>query len=171
MNRFATGSALLAAAAAGTLAMTASPVAAATKWWAPQSAPLAAKTDGVVQGRAYGYHEIDQTSSGTRSHAEVRLYDNKPGGQSIYIELHTYVNAGYCLAPEYTSCDAQYYYYDDDESNRYSDASWSPFGWTLGTTGLPASADYARGSVHVCEDQNNEPDDCSGWGHSKGSAY
>ena len=172
-KRFTLACAIILSAALGAVVFFSSPVAAATKWWAPQSTPLKVVDDNtnVVQGRAYGYHEIDQTSSGTRSHAEVRLYDNRPGGQSMYIELHTYTNAGYCLSPDYVSCDAEYYFYDDDESDRWSDDSWSAFGWTLGTTGLPASADYARGSVQACEDQNNEPDDCSGWGHSKGSKY
>ena len=144
----------------------------AVKYWAAPATPLAAKTDGVTQGRAYGYHEIDQTSSGTRSHAETRIYDNKEGGDSIYIELHTYVNAGLCFAPDYTSCNQPYYYYyDKDQSSHWSDNSWSPYFWSLGTTAVPASGDYARGSVKVCEDQNNAPDDCSGFGHSKGTQY
>jgi len=143
----------------------------ALKYWAKPDTPLAAKTDGVTQGRAYGYHEIDQTDAGTRSHAETRIYDNREGGDGIYIELHTYVNSGTCVAPEYTSCSQAYYFYDDDQSNRWADNSWSPYHWTLGTTGLTATADYARGSVKVCEDQNNAPDDCSGHGISKGSKY
>lgn len=143
----------------------------AGKTWAPSTAPLAAKTDGVVQGRAYGYHEIDYTSAGTRSHAETRIYDNKEGGDGIYIELHTYLNAGYCVSPDYVSCNQQYYFYDKDQSTRWSDNSWSAYHWTLGTTGVSATADYARGSVKVCEDQNNAPDDCSGFGISKGTAY
>lgn len=143
----------------------------AEKYWAVPDTPLAAKTDGVIQGRAYGYHEVDQTSAGTRSHAETRIYDNREGGDGIYIELHTYVNSGLCVSPEYTSCNQSYYYYAKDQSTRWSDNSWSPYGWTLGTTGLPGSADYARGSVKVCEDQNNSPDDCSGFGHSKGTKY
>jgi hypothetical protein len=171
MNRYVTASAILAGTALSTVVILSSPAAAATKWWAPSTDPLAAKTAGVVQGRAYGYHEIDYTSAGTRSHAEVRLYDNHPGGQSMYIELHTYVNAGYCVSPDFVQCDAEYYYYDDDESDRWADDSWSAYGWTLGTTAVPASADYARGSVKACEDQNNQPDDCSGWGISKGSSY
>lgn len=58
-----------------------------------------------------------------------------------------------------------------DGSARWHDDAWSPWGWTRGTTGLPGEADYARGKVRVCEDQNNSPDDCSGWAYSKGSAY
>jgi len=162
--------AVVAAVIVATTALIAGP-AYALKYWAPSTAPLAAKTDGVTQGRAYGYHEIDQTENGTRSHAETRIYDDREGGDSIYIELQTYVNAGYCVSPDYLSCNQQYYYYDSDQSNRWSDNTWSPYFWTLGTTGLPAEADYARGKVKACEDQNNAPDDCSGWGISKGSAY
>lgn len=143
----------------------------AVNYWAKPTTPLAAKTDGVTQGRAFGYHEVDQTENGTRSHAETRLYDQNPGGSGIYIKLQTYVNAGICFAPDYTSCQQPYYPYAEDGSARWKESRWSAYGWTLGTTGLPGEADYARGSVRVCEDQNNSPDDCSGWAYSAGSKY
>lgn len=161
---------IAAVAVVGSLALIAGPAYAAN-YWAPGSDPLHVYEDGVLQGRAYGYHEIDHTSNGTRSHGEVHLVDQKPGGSGIYIEMQTWVNAGICIAPAYTSCSSQYYQGPSDQSDRWHDNTWSPYGWTLATTSVPASADYARGRVKACEDQNNSPDDCSGWGLSTGSKY
>lgn len=155
---------------AGSLALVAGPAYAAN-YWAPGSSPLHVYQDGALQGRAYGYHEIDYTSNGTRSHGEVHLADQNPGGSGVFIEMQTWVNAGICFAPTYTSCTASYYQGETDQSARWTRGTWSDYGWTLATTGLPASADFARGRVKACEDHNNSPDSCSGWGISPGSKY
>lgn len=170
MKRFRLSLGIIAATIIGSLALITGPAYAA-KYWAPGSSPLHVNQGGDLQGRAYGFYEIENTSNGTRSHGEVHLVDHKPGGSGIYIEMQTWINAGICIAPTYTSCTAQYYQGPSDQSARWDRATWSDYGWTLATTGLPASADYARGRVKACEDQKNSPDDCSGWGISAGVKY
>lgn len=155
---------------AGTITLFTSPAFGAN-YWAPGSSPLHVYQDGALQGRAYGYHEIDYTANGTRSHGEVHLADQNPGGSGVYIEMQTWVNAGVCFAPTYTSCTASYYQGPSDQSDRWYLGTWSPYGERLATTSVPASADFARGRVKACEDQANSPDDCSGWGISAGSQY
>lgn len=156
--------------AGGALGVVASPALAANMW-ATASNPLIVKEDGVAQGKAYGYHEIDITSNGTRSHGEIRLFDPRPGGSSVYGEMWTQTPSGYCWTGGQADCSAQWYDWRRDESARWSDNSWSAYHWTLMTTDVNPNADKARGRVRVGEDQNNSPDPHSGWAYSAGSRY
>jgi hypothetical protein len=135
------------------------------------STPLVVSDGGDVRGRGYGYHEIDQTANGTRSHGELRLYDQKPGGSGIFGEMQTWTNAGLCFAPQYTSCQAQWYFWKTDQSGRWYDDTWSDYHVLLMTTDVNPSADYARGRVRIGEDQSFSTDPHSGWAYSAGSKY
>lgn len=152
------------------VAIAASP-AVANNMWATRDNPLIVKEDGVAQGKAFGYHEIDRTSSGTRSHGEIRLYDPRAGGSSVYGEMRTQTPSGYCWTGGQADCSAQWYDWKWDQSARWSDNSWSAYHWTLMTTDVNPNADKARGAVRVGEDQNNSPDPHSGWAYSAGSRY
>jgi len=158
------------AMAAAGLAMAAAP-AFALNHWATQSNPLIVKEDGVAQGKAFGYHEIDLTSNGTRSHGELRLLDPRPGGSGVYGEMWTQTPAGYCFTGGAVNCTAQWYDWAKDESDRWLHDYWSPYHWTVMTTSVNPNADKARGRVRVGEDQNNSPDPHSGWAYSAGSRY
>lgn len=140
--------------------------------WPRDAANLIAKTDGVAQGKGHGDWNVVDTSDGTKSRARGVAYDVRPGGDGIYFEMQTYLNAGYCLATEYLQCDAQYYAGASDQwgdKYRWYDDSWSDS--HNANTGVDGSADYARGALKVCEDQDWAPDDCSGRSYTYGNKY
>lgn len=158
------------ALAAGASSVAAAP-ACAVNYWAASTSPLVVKEDGVAQGKGFGYHEIDQTSNGTRSHGEIRLFDSRPGGSGVFGEMVTQTPAGYCFTGQQLNCTAQWFDWASDQSARWFDDMWSPYHWTLMTTSVNPNADKARGRVRIGEDQNNSSDPHSGWAYSAGSRY
>jgi hypothetical protein len=72
----------------------------------------------------------------------------------VFYKLQTWVNAGSCFQPDYTSCTAKYYQYGDNDSNHYNTSSPNTTNWVWITANnvsstLPGSADYARGGLIV----------------------
>ncbi len=146
---------------------------AATRYWNSSSAPLTARSDaGAAVAQAYGDWRVSTGSSGTTSRATGRLRDPQPtDGDGVYFELKTYVNAGSCLASQYTSCSQPYYYYETDNGGQYySSSSWSSI-YYVAYTAVSAGGNYARAALRSAEDHNNLPDIFSGTTLTLGNGY
>lgn len=152
---------------------TAAPAYAATRYWNSQSSPLTAYSGDKKLAQGYGTWNIGTTTNGTRSRAYGYLRDPQPSnGYKIYFELFTQTNSGYCIQPDYTSCNAQYYYYakqfSDFDKETWGSSSWSPQFYA--STGVASSGNYARAQMQVAE-SNYGPDSDSGSTFTKGNAY
>lgn len=153
---------------------TAMPAYAATRSWNSASKPLTAYNgNGIALAKGYGTWKIGTTANGTRSQAYGYLKDTAPrNGYRVYFELFTWVNSGYCIQPEYTSCNAKYFYYakqfSDFDKETWGSDYWSPRFYA--SAGLPGSASYARAEMQVAE-SNKGPDTDSGSTFTTGSKY
>ena len=163
-----------AAAVAAIVLLAAGPASAALTWhtWPKSAANLLAKSGGVTQGKGHGAWTLVDGPDGSVSRARGYVYDVRPGGVGIYFEQLTLDNSGICLGSAYTVCSVPYFPHGKDQMGskfRWYDDSWSPK--YLAEVGLDASADYARASLKVCEDQSWGPDDCSGNSLTSGMKY
>jgi hypothetical protein len=150
-RRWATRSAVLAASSLGLLAVAQPAMAVA---WGSSSSPLTAYHDsassGQKQAQAYGdfYNQ-----SGAYARNSSKQKDSKPGGDKVYVETFFqfyYVGPGSSTPGWHTKTGQQ--------TDRTSSGSWTS---DYKRTTLHSSSDRARGQIHVCEDQNLAPDDCS----------
>ena len=149
-----------------------SATAATVRYWNSQSNPLIASDSGAKKAAGYGKWTIGTTSNGTRSQAWGYLKDLDANGKNVYFELFTQTNAGYCLQPDYTSCNAKYYEWNsafsDFNKETWNRNYWSPEFYT--STNLNPSGNYARARMQVSE-SNSGPDTHSGDSFTKGNAY
>lgn len=99
----------LALAIACAVALASPSDAAKKRKWNSKSTPLTLKDGDVLKAQGYGKWTIGTTSSGTRSQAWGYLRDRHANGFNVFYRLDTYTNAGYCLSPEYVSCDQVWY--------------------------------------------------------------
>ena len=155
-RRWATRSAVLAASSLGLVAVAQPAMAVA---WASSSSPLTAyhksKPSGQKQAQAYG-NFYNQGASYARNSSSQK--DSRPGGDSIYVETNFqfyYVGAG--------QTSASWLDRSSKQTTRTNSGSWKP---DYTRTTLYGGAEKARGQIHVCEDQNLAPDDCSVWAYT-----
>lgn len=150
------------------------PAYAATRSWNSKSKPLTTRNgNGKALAQGYGTWKVGTTSSGTRSQTYGYLRDADSGnGYKVYFEMETYVNSGYCLQPQFTSCSGKYYKLANQFSNfnkeTWGSGSWSPRFYA--STKLDPVADYARAALHTAE-SNKGPDSKSGKFFTKGNKY
>lgn len=142
------------------------------RYWNSYNTPLTVSDDGQEKGQGYGTWKIGTTVNGTRSQSWGYLRDRHDNGHKVYFELKTYVNAGLCYSPEYTSCTAQWYYhakqFSDFNKETWSGSSWSPEFYA--STDVSAAASNARGRFTVAE-SNGGPDLHSGEKYTWGNRY
>ncbi len=150
------------------------PAYAATYSWNSKSNPLTARNgDGDALAQGYGTWKIGTTSSGTRSQGYGYLRDAKEkNGYRVYFELHTYVNSGLCIAPQYTSCSSKYFFwakqFSDFNKETWGRGSWSPQFYS--STSVDPGGDFARAGFEVAE-SNKGPDSQSGMTLTRGNKY
>lgn len=163
---------LLIAASMLAITVISSPAYAVVRNWNSKLVPLQAKDGSTKKASGYGTWKIGTTSSGTRSQAYGYLRDDDSNGYNVYWELFTYVNAGSCFQPDYTSCTAHYYYYDQQFSN-FNKETWNHNYWSgqfYGSTSVASDGDFARAQMQVSE-SNSGPDTHSGYTYTKGNHY
>jgi hypothetical protein len=161
---------LVALAAGAALAVGATSVAYAKgeyKYWNSSTNPL------VVTGygswaKAYGQWRVADGSSGTRSWLDARVWYYNADNHKKYSKFETWVNAGICVAPQYTSCTAAYYYYAGAQTPHSNVAAAQ---WLYANTGVSPSGNYARARVWVCLDVPLRSDPCAGPTYTAGTAY
>jgi hypothetical protein len=159
-------SALLVAAAAILMVTATASYALVVRSWNSASDPLTVHAYGTYAW-SYGTWDVSTHSDGTRS----RLHAYQSTGSAshkVYETLKTYVNAGYCVTPKYTSCSQQYYYYDRNTTQHTSSYAWVYEGTS---TGLTATADYARGNISTRMDVPWRTDPSSGDTYTEGVQY
>jgi len=152
---------------------TTAPAYAATRSWNSKAKPLTAYQDGKAMAQGYGTWKIGTTSNGTRSQAYGHLRDRAPRNKrNVYFELFTWVNAGYCLQPEYTSCNQKFFYWRKQFSNSnketWNQNTWSPTFYA--STSVSPRGNYARAQMQVSESKRG-PDLKSGFTYTKGNKY
>lgn len=160
----------LAIIAGGVLAVGASSVAQAKgeyHYWNSSGNPLSVTGYGST-AKAYGQWRIADGSGGTRSFHDSYTWYSNADNHKKYSAMETWVNAGICYSPDYTSCTASYYYFAYDETSHSNVTSWE---WLYADTGVSGSADYARDAAYVCLDIPLQPDPCSGPTYTTGSDY
>lgn len=111
-------------------------------------------------------------SSGLRSrvYAKLKYVPDTRDEDGIYAELRPQYNAGYCIAPDYTSCTAQWFDDEHVKTTRWKEDYFSTY--LTASRNVSPNADFARALVRICEDIPSWPDDCiSGWAYTKGNAY
>ncbi|MET0820954.1 MAG: hypothetical protein ABWY58_08305 [Aeromicrobium sp.] len=155
-RRWAARSAVLAASSLGLVAVAQPAMAVA---WGSSSSPLTAyhksASSGQKQGQAYGDF-YNQGGSYARNSSYQK--DSKPGGDSVYVETNFqfyYVGTAQ-TTPSWINRKSL-------ETGRTNSGSWKP---DYTRTNLYGGAEKARGQIHVCEDQNLAPDDCSVWAYT-----
>lgn len=155
-RRWVARSAVLAASSLGLVAVAQPAMAVA---WGSSSSPLTAyhksASSGQKQAQAYGDF-YNQGGSYARNSSKQK--DSKPGGDSVYVETRFqfyFQGAGQASATWNTN--------KNDQTGRTSSGSWKS---DYTRTTLYGTADKARGQIHVCEDQNLAPDDCSVWAYT-----
>lgn len=155
-RRWAARSAVLAASSLGLVAVAQPAMAVA---WGSSSSPLTAyhesASSGQKQAQAYG-NFYNQGGSYARNSSQQK--DSKPGGDSVYVETRFqfyYQSAGQS-GPVWNNR-------HNGQTGRTSSGSWTS---DYTRTTLYGTADKARGQIHVCEDQNLAPDDCSVWAYT-----
>ena len=110
-----------------------------------------------------------QLPNGAPGHTSANLWYHDGDNHKVFATLHTYVNAGLCVAPQYTSCSAAYYIYKSADT-AHSNASDTWVNKSI-TTGLSGSADFARAGVQVVLDIPLRPDSYSGTTWTNGMKY
>lgn len=152
-------------------AFMASPASAA-RYWNSRTTPLQATDDGDKKASGYGRWQIGTTIHGTRSQAYGYLRDDDANGKNVYFKLTTQTNSGYCIQPDFTQCNAEYFYYaeafSDFDKETWNKDYWSPEFYT--STAVSDSGSYARAKMTVHE-SNGGPDTNSGATYTKGYAY
>lgn len=155
-RRWIARSAVLAASSLGLVAVAQPAMAVA---WASSSSPLTAhhksKSSGQKQAQAYG-NFYNQGGSYARNSSHQK--DSRPGGDSVYVETNFqfyYIGAAQS-SPSWLTRTSK-------ETNRTNSGAWKP---DYTRTTLYSGAEKARGQIHVCEDQNMAPDDCSVWAYT-----
>lgn len=144
------------------------------RYWNSQSNPLTVVNEGGhAAGQAYGNWNIATGGTGTESQARGYLKDLLPSnGYNVYFKLETWTNAGYCIQPDYTSCNQKYFYYDQEFSGGTKE-TWNQNYWSpqyLAATKLDPGGDYARAEMYVSE-SNNFGDPYAGPTYTKGNPY
>lgn len=127
--------------------------------WGYRQAVLKVTAGGLVQGRAHGQWQIQGTSDGTKSHLSSLVQDAKPGGQPIYVHLLNEASSGYCVQPEGTSCQLDFYPKTSANTDRSSSGAYvrkDVF------TPVDIYSNSFRAIVSVCEDVRFKTDPCSG---------
>ena len=137
------------------------------KYWNSSSNPLVVTGYGST-AKAYGQWRVADSSGGTRSFLDSNTWYSNADNHKKYATLDTYVNSGYCIQPNYTSCSVAYYWYAYDETSHSNSTSWT---WLYADTDIPIEASYAKALVHVCLDIPLRPDPCSGGAATTGTEY
>lgn len=154
-RRRTTRAALLAGCAVATIGI--APAAQAVAWKSASS-PLTAYHDsessGEKQAQAYGTF---YNSGGTHARNSSRQRDSKPGGDSVYVETRFQFYYSWNGQP------AAWQNEHNGQTDRTTSGKWVS---DYTRTTLMGESDRARGRIHVCEDQNNAPDDCSYWAYA-----
>ena len=135
--------------------------------WNSSGTPLKVTGYGST-GYGYGTWRASTASDGTRSRLSANLRINNADNHAVFAKLTTQTNAGYCAAPEYVSCTAQYFTYDDSDTSRYSGSSYKAHNTS---TGLNSSGNYARGLVTVKLDIPWRDDPSSGTSYTQPEPY
>lgn len=126
--------------------------------------------DGTRRGDTYLSYRVARKSTGTRSESAWKLKDTREDGYLVHGRHQTMVNAGYCLTPKYTSCDAKYYAHGN-ELKTLGWGSATRSSWIYRDTSVGQTADYARLSGRMCITRPNWPDKCSDHSPSSGWKY
>jgi len=136
--------------------------------WNKKETPLKEASYGST-AYAYGKWRIYNGSNGTTSkvYSYSRLAENADD-HKVYVELKTQANAGYCIAPKYTTCDKEWYHHATAETTHHTSSSYKYY---KAYDGVPGDADYARGAVRTSIDIPYRPDTHSGTSYTQGSEY
>jgi hypothetical protein len=130
----------------------------AYKLWANPTAPLRVEYDHSV-GWGFGAWTVSSGSDGTRSRLGANVAMSYPfKGRKVFAKLTTWVNAGYCISPDFVTCSMKYYYYDQSDTKHVQSIPWY---YVSTTTGVPGGADYARAEIQVKLDIPWKPDPAS----------
>lgn len=155
-----------------TVLLMSSPADAKLRAWNSKATPLTVSDGSTKKGAGYGTWKIGTTVNGTRSQAYGYLKDLDNNGHNVYFELFTQTNAGHCIAPQYTQCDAQYYHwraqFSDFDKETWNNDYWS--GEFYASTDVNPSGNYSRARMRVSE-SNGGPDTHSGSKYTKGNPY
>lgn len=146
---------------------------AANRYWNSKSSPLTAYDGGKAKAQGYGYWKIGTTQNGTRSQAFGYLRDaDTKNGYKVYFQLRSHFNAGYCVQPKYTSCNATWYAGSSAHSE-FNKETWGSSKWSgrlYTSTGVSGAGSYARAQMQVAE-SNKGPDSFSGSTYTLGNKY
>ncbi len=138
------------------------------KYWNSATSPLTVTGYGST-GRAYGGWRLYTGTDGTRAYTDANMKVNNAANHRVYVQSQTWLNAGLCVSPQYTSCSSSYYYHATATSNRISSSSWT---WHYGfSTGLDGSADFARAAIRARLDIPWRTDPSAGPTYTNGSKY
>lgn len=163
--------ALVAVAAGGALAVAAGSAAQAKgeyKYWNSSSNLLVVTGYGST-AKAYGQWRVADSSNGTRSFLDSNTWYANADNHKKYAYFETWVNSGYCIQPNYTSCSVAYYAYASAETAHSNNGNWE---WLYANTDIPANASYAKaGIIRVCLDVPFRTDPCSGGASTTGTEY
>ena len=113
--------------------------------WNSSSAPLRVFGYGS-NGWGFGDWTVSTGGDGTRSRLMAQQRIDNADNHTVFVTFETWVNAGFCFAPQYTNCSQPYYFFESGSTSRVNSSSWRQR-WA--TTGVSPAADKARAYVRV----------------------
>lgn len=140
-----------------------------TRYWKSRTSPLVTPNYDGGRGQAYGYYKVVDTSDGTKFRiGATRRINTSSGDHYVRIKAETQRNSGWCVSPDFTSCDSTWYSHSWSWGSQTRSTTWRS---VYTDVGAAAYSDYTRLRVRVEMIVNNRWDPVSGYHLTKGIKY